>query len=122
MPDVRRGSARGVVFVTIAALELTACGMSGTDPRAGDNIDVPYERPGRNFPEAAEAEARRERDADYSKPPGKDVAAGYEPAPRTDNALPKPGSNVTPDTEVSYGKASPKAAHAPEAGTGLGGE
>ncbi|NHO19987.1 hypothetical protein GOB90_13605 [Acetobacter oeni] len=83
---------------------LLSCRMSGQDPRAGDNIDVPSERPGRDFPEAAEAEQRRERNADYSDasaPKG----SGYEPAPYAGTSLPKPGtSNVTPDTEVTYGR------------------
>ncbi|NHO32322.1 hypothetical protein GOB85_07055 [Acetobacter sp. LMG 1636] len=89
-----------------ACVFLLSCRMSGQDPRAGDNIDVPSERPGRDFPEAAEAEQRRERNADYSDASApKGGRGGYEPAPYAGTSLPKPGtSNVTPDTEVTYGR------------------
>ncbi|MCH4024620.1 MAG: hypothetical protein LKH33_11610 [Acetobacter sp.] len=94
---------RGVLLIVLASGSLASCQMPGSDPRAGDNIDVPPERPGRNFPEAAEAEERRERNADYS-----DATApkgGYEPAPNTGISAPKPGSGgAIPDTEVTYGR------------------
>jgi hypothetical protein len=82
---------------------LASCQMPGSDPRAGDNIDVPPERAGRNIPEAAEAEQRREQE---SPPVAEDTRGrGYEPAPYAGTALPQPGtSNVTPDTEVTYGR------------------
>lgn len=104
MPCLTKTARRGMWLGT--ALFLVSCRMSGTDPRAGDNIDVPSERPGRNIAEAAEAEERREREADYSRPAA-DQGRGdhYEPAPYAGTSLPKPGtSNVTPDTEVTYGK------------------
>lgn len=93
-----------VIFTPVAFL--ASCGLAGSDPRAGDNIDVPPERPGRNIPEAAEAEERHEREANYQTPPaGGGIREGYEPAPYAGTALPKPGtSNATPDTEVTYGK------------------
>nr|WP_242010188.1 hypothetical protein [Acetobacter conturbans] len=93
--------------------------MAGSDPRAGDNIDIPPERAGRNIADAAEAEERHEREANYtpsSRPDNR--GQGYEPAPYAGTALPKPGSsNVTPDTEVSYGRAD-KGTSKPSSSTG----
>lgn len=97
---------RRVFLLLPCAGALLSCRRTAQDPDAGENIDVPPERPGRNFPEAAEAEQKREKEADYSDASApKGGGRGYEPAPYAGTSLPKPGtSNVTPDTEVTYGK------------------
>ncbi len=95
---------RRLLLLMSMSVFLLSCRMTAQDPRAGDNIDAPPERPGRDFPEAAEAEQRRERNADYSDA-SVPTRGGYEPAPYAGTSLPKPGtSNVTPDTEVTYGR------------------
>ncbi|MDG6095001.1 hypothetical protein LOC54_07750 [Acetobacter sp. AN02] len=101
-------SFRGRLICLICAGMVVSCHMPGSDPRAGDNIDVPPDRPGKNFPEAAEAEERREREADYSKntaPQTPEGTQGYEPAPDVGVSAPKPGTGgAVPDTEVTYGR------------------
>lgn len=111
---------RGALLSAACGLLLAACSMSGQDPRAGDNIDVPPDRPGKDFPEAAEAEQRRENSADYSDASApKGSERGYEPAPYAGTALPKPGtSGATPDTEVTYGRPQGTTGPAPASGNG----
>lgn len=98
-------------------------------PIEGDNIDLPYERPGRFLPEAAEAEARAaQRDVERQEKieqerDRKAAAAGH---PRVRPPPPKPeeryevvtpdsggtagpmrledGHTVTPQTQAVYGK------------------
>ncbi|GEN59646.1 hypothetical protein [Acetobacter nitrogenifigens] len=113
---------RRPLLLAMAGLLATGCRPTAQDPGAGEDIDVPPERPGRNFPEAAEAEERREREADYSDASAPRTRGGrYEPAPYAGTSLPKPGtSNVTPDTEVTYGRPD-TGPHHPRGGAAGGG-
>lgn len=98
-------------------------------PIEGDNIDLPYERPGRFLPEAAEAEARAaQRDVERQEKleQERDRLAAASGHPRVKPSPPKPeeryevvnpdaggtagpmrlqdGHTVTPQTQAIYGK------------------
>lgn len=111
-------------FLVLGPL-LTGC----HEPIEGDNIDLPYERPGRFLPEAAEAEARAaQRDVERQEKIEQErdrqaAAAGH---PRVKPPPPKPeeryevvspesggtagpmrlqdGHTITPQTQAVYGK------------------